>query len=183
MPSRRSWLAAMLVAWAMPAAAHDFERTQVVLTFARDGSFVLDVANDAAWFAHRLKPFSGPFSDRIVLFVDGREVRPTVVEYIAGFPAATYRMRGRVPPDARTLRWYYGLPVDPYPLTVRRADGRIFVQEIAGDAWSLPIDLSGQFRAPPVGATAAGAMLTALLLVPLGIRAVTTLTTAFLERS
>src|SRR5207302_6723867 len=29
--------------------AHDFERTQVTLTFARDGAFVLDVANDAAW--------------------------------------------------------------------------------------------------------------------------------------
>ena len=39
--------------------AHDFERTQVTLSFARDGAFVLDVANDAAWLQHRLIPFGG----------------------------------------------------------------------------------------------------------------------------
>src|SRR3954449_2054527 len=58
--------------------AHDFERTQVTLTFARDGAFVLDVANDAAWLEHRLIPFRtaataapSSFADRVVLFVDG----------------------------------------------------------------------------------------------------------------
>jgi hypothetical protein len=50
-----------------------------------------------------------------------------------------------MPIDARTLRWYYGLVIDPYPLTVRRADGRIVVEEIAGGAWSREIDLRGQF--------------------------------------
>jgi len=53
-----------------------------------------------------------------------------------------------MPIDAKTLRWYYGLVIDPYPLTLRRADGRIVVEEIAGGAWSVPLDLSGQFRAP-----------------------------------
>src|SRR5262249_40442128 len=155
-----------------PARAHDFERTQVTLTLARDGSFVLDVANDAAWLEHRLIPFrdaaagraGGLFADRIVLFVDGHEVRPASIERVptssaAGAgeraPLATYRMRGRFAPDARSLRWYYGLPIDPYPLTVHRADGRIVVEEIAGDAWSRTIDLTGQFRASTVGPTAA----------------------------
>ena len=95
-------LALLLVA---PLHAHDFERTQVTLTFARDGSFVLDVANDAAWLEHRLIPFRGAdaraakpsFADRVVLFVDGHEVRPTSVEFAGGPPPlATYRMRGRV---------------------------------------------------------------------------------------
>ena len=126
--------------------AHDLERTQVLLTFAADGSFVLDVANDPNWLAERLESIPGPFADRIVLWVDGREVRPESVELIAGPAVTTHRLRGRVPMDARTLRWFYGLVGDPYPLTVRRADGRIVVEEIAGNAWSGEIDLHGQFR-------------------------------------
>ena len=59
--------------------AHDLERTQVLLTFARDGSFVLDVANDPSWLKLRLESFPGQFADRVVLWVDGHEVRPTSV--------------------------------------------------------------------------------------------------------
>ena len=168
------------------AHAHDFERTQVMLTFAPDGSFVLDVTNDAAWLEHRLIPFrdaesdrAPSFADRVVLFVDGVEVRPASVERLAvsagaagsGAPALTiYRMRGRLPATARSLRWYYGLPIDPYPLTLRRADGRIDVEEIAGDAWSRPIDLSGQFRARRVTPAMTAATIALVLLLPLAIR-------------
>ncbi len=95
-----------------------------------------------------MQSIPGPFADRIVLWVDGREVRPEAVELIHGNEADTHRLRGRMPIDAKALRWYYGLVIDPYPLTIRRADGRIVVEEIAGGAWSGPIDLSGQFRAP-----------------------------------
>ena len=174
MRALRPWSAAfflVLGALARHASAHDFERTAVVLTLAPDGSFVLDVTNDAAWLEHRLIPFDGSFADRVVLFVDGREVRPSTVERVAAAPPlATYRMTGRLPTGARTLRWYYGLPIDPYPLTVRRADGRIVVQEIAGDAWSAPVDLSGQLRAPRVGPTAVALAIGALLLIPLTLR-------------
>ncbi len=137
----------VLAAGARHAGAHDLERTSVALTFARDGSFVLDVSNDPSWLKLRMEPFHGNFVDRIVLFVDGHEVRPTSVEFIPAETRATYRLRGRMPSDARTLRWYYGLVIDPYPLTIRRADGRLQVEEIAGDAWSRPIDLTGQFGA------------------------------------
>jgi len=163
-------------AFARDAGAHDFERTQVTLTFARDGSFVLDVTNDAVWLDHRLIPFrnadaGASFADRIVLFVDGREVRPESVETVASAPPlVTYRLRGRVPPTARALRWYYGLPIDPYPLTIRRADGRIVVEEIAGDAWSRPIDLSGQFHAATIDPRIAVGAIAALLLIPFAIR-------------
>jgi hypothetical protein len=159
---------------ASPARAHDLERTQISLSFARDGSFVLDVSNDPGWLKLRMEPFvRGPalrhaqgipslsrderaapqqaFIDRVVLWVDGREVKPESAELLpsrAENGLATYRLRGHVPPDARTLRWYYGLVVDPYPLTIRRADGRVAVEEIAGDAWSRTIDLSGQFASP-----------------------------------
>jgi hypothetical protein len=149
----RLTLIVLAVSATVPVRAHDLERTRVLLTFGRDGSFVLDVSNDPAWLKLRLESIRGSFSDRVVLFVDGREVRPESVELlpaaVAGVasdvPLATYRMRGRMPIAAHMLRWYYGLVIDPYPLTVRRADGRILVEEVAGDAWSREIDLSGQF--------------------------------------
>lgn len=155
------------------ADAHDLEKTQVRLTFARDGSFVLDVSNDPAWLTLRLASIRGSFADRIVLWVDGREVRPTAVEFrpaAADGQLATYRMRGRMPADARTLRWFYGLVIDPYPLTVVRADGRIIVEEVQSNAWSGAIDLSGQFSAPRVSATAMGIGVAALLLIPIAVR-------------
>ena len=152
------------------ASAHDLERTQVLLTFARDGSFVLDVANDPSWLKLRMERFHGNFIDRIVLFVDGHEIRPSSVEYIDGPAFGTHRLRGRMPLDAHTLRWYYGLVIDPYPLTLRRADGRMQVEEIGGDAWSRTIDLSGQFQAPRMLDTLAPIAVVGLLLLPIVLR-------------
>ncbi len=158
-------------------SAHDLERTQVSIRFARDGAFTLDVANDPNWLKLRQEPFRGNFVDRIVLFVDGHEIRPSSIEYLA--PAtrpesadalATYRMRGRMPVDAHTLRWYYGLVVDPYPLAVIRADGRIVVEEVAGDAWSRTIDLSGQFKAPWLSERLVVLLVAGLFLVPITMR-------------
>jgi hypothetical protein len=153
--------------------AHDLERTSVLLTFGNDGSFVLDVANDPSWLKLRLENFPGPFPDRVVMWVDGREIRPDSVEFIPGTPAAIHRMRGRMPADARTLRWYYGLVIDPYPLTVRRADGKVTVEEVQGDAWSREIDLSGQFPAPILGGRTTTILVAAILLIPLTIRIAT----------
>jgi len=162
---------------AAPAIAHDLERTQVSIAFARDGSFIIDVANDSSWLKLRLEEFPGRFADRVVLWVDGREVRPTSDEYLppaAGAaverPLGTHRLRGRLPTDAHTLRWYYGLVIDPYPLTIRRADGRVLVEEIGGDAWSRTIDVSGQFQPSRVNATVAGLAVAGLLLMPIAIR-------------
>jgi hypothetical protein len=171
--------AAFVVALVAESHAHDLERTQVTIVFARDGSFVADVVNDRAWLALRLADFRGGFADRVVLWVDGHEVRPSSVEYIADGgndadrPLARYRLRGRMPTDARTLRWYYGMVIDPYPLTIRRADGRILVEEIAGDAWSRTLDVSGQFQATRMNGVAAAWLVAGLLLVPVGIRLAT----------
>jgi hypothetical protein len=152
-----------------PAAAHDLEKTQVSIVFAADGSFVADVANDPAWLKLRLESIPGPFADRVVLWVDGHEIRPDSVEFVPG-TLAINRLRGRMPIDARSLRWYYGLVIDPYPLTIRRADGRLVVEEVQGDAWSRTIDLSGQFHPPLVNQTIVVVAIAALLFVPLVIR-------------
>ncbi len=168
-------------------AAHDAERTAASLRFSPDGSFVLDVANDADWLLLRLEPFaagsglpgaslvpravtssadrdarlasySPVFIDRVVLWIDGREVRPASAEYIpppaqrpsdSVPPVATYRLRGHVESSVRSLRWYYGIVIDPYPLRVERADGRVWTETILGRAWSETIELAGQFDRPP----------------------------------
>ncbi len=168
--SWRSIVASVALLITAPAAAHDVERTQVLIAFAHDGSFVLDVANDPAWLTLRLETIPGPFPDRIVLWVDGQEIRPASHELVPGPSMTTNRMRGRVPPGARTLRWYYGLVIDPYPLTIRRADGRVVIEEVQGDAWSRPIDLTGQFHAPLVSGSFATALIAALFLVPIALR-------------
>jgi hypothetical protein len=163
-------LSAIFMCAASAAFAHDVERTQVLLSFARDGSFTLDVSNDPNWLKLRLPRYDGPFADRVVLFVDGREIRPSSVELISGDTVATHRLRGRFPIDAKTLRWYYGMVADPYPLAVQRADGRVVVEEIAGDAWSGSIDLTGQFRRPLLSERSVLVLVIGLFCAPLLLR-------------
>jgi hypothetical protein len=176
---------AVLSGGAVRPGAHDLERTRISLVFAADGSYTLDIANDPEWLLLRLEPFLGDYpdiparadttrlapaardarlaalapvmADRIVLFVDGREVRATEVTYeppagpteADGTPmAGRYRFRGRLSADARLLRWFYGIVADPYPLSIARADGQLYTEWIGGAAWSRPIDLTGQFTPP-----------------------------------
>ena len=165
------------------ADAHEAEHTAVAFAFARDGSFVLDVTNDANWLLMRLESFvamestgavkppqgrrtdqerddrlralTSIFADRIVIWVDGHEVRAESVEYVPPRaqtpqdllqPLAVYRVRGHVSPDANSMRWYYGMVADAYPVTLARADGRTETEMIVtGDAWSRALDLTGQF--------------------------------------
>lgn len=167
---------AALIAASISLNAHELERTQVSITLAPDGSFVLDISNDPTWLLMRLEPFaggrSGPapsdsqardarlaqlgdtFADRLVLFLDGEEIRAQSIEYIAPRaqtaadsvpPLATYRLRGVLPRQPHTLRWFYGIVIDPYPLTITRVDGRSLTEWIDGAFWSAPIDLTGQF--------------------------------------
>jgi hypothetical protein len=60
--------------------------------------------------------------------------------------------------------------IDPYPMTIRRADGRVIVEDVRGDAWSGSIDVSGQFRAPLLTEKIVGIVLGGLLFVPVAIR-------------
>jgi len=165
-----------------PIRAHDLERTAVTLTIEADGRFDLLVENDPSWLLLRLERFgtgttpdeptgslspaerntrltalAPVFIDRVVLFVDGHEVRPESATYVPpdteeaadGRPArAAYRLRGSLPSNAHVLRWYYGLVIDPYPMTIHRADGRDVSELVLGDAWSGPLDLAGPFEVP-----------------------------------
>jgi len=158
------------------ASAHEAERTRVTLTLASDGTFVLEVANDPTWLLLRLETFAGGsvppnisaeqrdarlaeltsvFADRVVVFVDSREVRADTVEYLP--PAemsapsaalASFRLRGTMARDATRLRWLYGLVGDRYPFEIRQPDGSAAIEWIDGTNWSDVIDLSKSFTRP-----------------------------------
>ena len=156
---------AILVATLAPIA-HEAERTRVTLSFSADGRFVLEVANDPLWLLLRLETFAGGlvpanmapaardarlaqlgavFADRIVLFVDGHEVRAESVAYLPPAESdalAAFRLHGRMPRSASTLRWLYGLVADPYPLEIRQAGGSSAIEWIHGTNWSSVIDLT-----------------------------------------
>ena len=154
----------VVVLWpARRLRAHDLERTQVLLAFERDGSFVLDVANDPSWLKLRLETVSrqlrrsrGAVGGRPRGAADVGRVHPRRRRR-----APTHRLRGRMPTDAHTLRWYYGLVIDPYPLAVRRADGRVVIEEIRGDAWSGTIDSDRPVPRADPGSTIVGVVLLA----------------------
>jgi hydrogenase/urease accessory protein HupE len=177
----RRWLfpLAMVLFIVARPAAHDLERTTVHLQVGADGTFTLRLAHDPSWLLLRMETFAGSTStsttdaaardarlrtlapqviDRVVLFVDGHEIRPTAAEYTpppetvpAGeFALASYTLRGRMPASAHGLRWYYGLVADPYPLTVQLADGSSTTEWVQGDAWSSTIPLGGPFARPPL---------------------------------
>lgn len=179
---RRRWaIAAAAVLTAIAGRglhAHDLERTTVHLTLAADGAFTLRLAHDPAWLVLRLEGFAGApgtasttdaavrdarlrewaplMLDRVVLWVDGQEVRAAAADYApppanvptGQFALASYTLHGQMPPGAKTLRWYYGLVVDPYPLTVTLADASETTEWVQGDAWSTALPLGGPF-APP----------------------------------
>jgi hypothetical protein len=104
----------------------------------------------------QLSSLADVFSERVVVFIDEAQVR-MIAEYVppdpraaAGtapgtVPIATMRLRGIVPPEARSFQWLYALVIDPYPLTVRYANGEVATHWVMGDAWSEPVDLSGTF--------------------------------------
>lgn len=172
------WLAAVLaLAGSASLSAHDLERTTVRLDVAIDGTFTLRLAHDPNWLLLRMESFAGGSTtspsdpaardvrlralapdaiDRVVLFVDGHEVRPVTSEYTpppasvpdGQFPLGSYTLRGRLPGAATTLRWYYGLVADPYPFTLTLADGSTRTEWVQGDAWSTALPLGGPFIQP-----------------------------------
>jgi hydrogenase/urease accessory protein HupE len=176
---RGLWLFVALLATVVEPRAHDLERTTVHLRVAADGAFALRLAHDPSWLLLRMESFaaSAPalserseskgrdarlralapqMIDRVVLWIDGREVRPASAEYApppASVPAgefalASYTLRGQLPASARGLRWYYGMAGDPYPFTVELPDGSSNTEWVQGDAWSTTLALGGPFVRP-----------------------------------
>lgn len=179
--SRCLWLVvAAVLTPTRPLAAHDLERTTVHLEIAADGGFTLRLAHDPSWLLLRMESFAGGSTvsptdgpardarlralandalDRVVLWVDGAEIRPVSSEYApppeavpeGQFALASYTLRGRMPAGARTIRWYYGMVADPYPLTITHADAASLTEWVQGDAWSTALPLGATFTPRTIG--------------------------------
>ena len=151
--------------------AHDLERTQVVVTFERDGTFQVDVLNDPDWLLERLEPFSGlqlsgrldpePRDRRLVeleetfarwvwLYFDGQRLE-VAAQYIPpppgpadsnNPPLATMRLRGSVPEGTTTFHWAYGLVIDPYPMMVSNGYGRLVTHWVPGELESDRLEIA-----------------------------------------
>jgi hypothetical protein len=182
----------LVMAFGLASRAHELENTRVTITFAEDGTFLLDIANDPNWLLLRLESFNRSIApagmtaeardariaalapvliDRVVLWVDGREIRPQSAQYLP--LESTFRLRGQMPLDARTLRWLYGSVGDPYPLIVRRADGRTLTEIVEGSNWSGTLNLAGQFKSSRLAGVDHIALLVGLFAAAVAIRAVT----------
>ena len=153
------------------ASTHELERTQVVVTFERDGAFRVDVLNDPDWLLERLEPFSGlPLSGRldpeprdrrlveleetfarwVWLYFDDQRLE-VAAEYIPPPPGpansddpplATMRLRGTVPVGTTTFYWAYGLVIDPYPMMVSNGQGRFVTHWIPGELESDRLEMA-----------------------------------------
>lgn len=141
-----SWLLLRMESFATRTSAGAGSAAAVTATNTTDTA-----ARDA-----RLRVLAPQSIDRVVLFVDGQEVRPVSAVYerppgsvpAGEFALASYSLRGQLPASAKTLRWYYGLVADPYPLTIELADGSSNTEWVQGDAWSTSLPLGGPFARP-----------------------------------
>ena len=154
--SAADWLGSSLSsAWLWsrprPAAAHDVENTHVLITFTSEGTYQIDVLNDADWLWLRLAPqtkalppvaecdhqltaLTGRFVQEIRLMFDDLPVEVGSVEYVPPLGTAPsdgtgwhepgmMRLAGRVPDGASAFRFAYRLIEDPYTLTVLPPQG------------------------------------------------------------
>ncbi len=175
------WLlaAALLLPLAlpMPARAHDIGETQLTLDVHDDRSFVLDILTDPDALLARLLG-SDP-SAALALDPASRDARlaslgaavlasahvsadgvalPSTYEYRA--PAldataaglATLRLRGTLPPAARTLQVRYGWSAGTVPVTLQRTAGGPRTVWVEPGAVSEPLPIES--RRPPLWRTA-----------------------------
>ena len=133
------------------AAAHEIENTHVLIGFATDEEYRIDVLNDADWLwmqfhpgaaelppvdvrDARLTELAPQFAAGITLLFDGNAVTPENVTYLPPVERdrsapmglaepGLMRLSGTAPPGARTFQFGYDLVVDEYPLTVSPAVG------------------------------------------------------------
>jgi hypothetical protein len=166
----------VLAGLASPALAHDVEKTQVVVTFAADGRYVVDILNEPNWLWASLAPaaaarptsvvrdqqlaqWTSRFVRSVALGFDDHNRSADRVEYFAplsddpsaigGREPALMRLTGTLPAGSRTFRLAYALVVDPFPITVHSADGTSFTTWLKAGEASAPIVLTG-LRPPGV---------------------------------
>ncbi len=152
-PTRVAVLALLALLAPAAAAGHDVENTHVLVVFEADGTYRVDVLNDADWLWLQVHPAASAaelpdvgvrnrqlaertpaFAAGMTLVFDGTPEAPEAVAYV---PPPTsdrsgpwglaepglIRLSGTLPAGAVTFRFAYDRIVDEYPMTVARAAG------------------------------------------------------------
>ncbi len=147
------------------------------VAFESDGTFRIEVMNDPGWLLMRVEPFSGlelsgrldppardrrlaemepTFAEWVHLYFDG-ERAPTAATYLPpaedgpvapdGTRLGVMRLDGRVPPEAETFSFAYGLIMDPYPLLIRDRGDEVITYWNVGEYRTEPMRL-GELTPP-----------------------------------
>jgi hypothetical protein len=126
----RALIAVLLLALALPLAAHEIGTTRVHATFLRDHTYRIDVFTSARALKRRL-------GDAAEIQFGSVRAHPRAV-----YGADTIRLTGEVPPNAGPFRWRYLLSYATYSLTVETPGRAPVTLWLEGDAVSPPVELA-----------------------------------------
>jgi hydrogenase/urease accessory protein HupE len=162
------WAAFVFVACA--AHAHEIGTSRVAVIFQEGRTYQVQIVTDATALAEKLEASAGAtlpanmsaaalqsliasfderFRQRVKLAFDGSEVRSTITYSVeppidaASAAAATIRLTGEIPADARHFTWKFGWTFASYAMTVRRtASENPSTQWLEGGDTSAPFSLT-----------------------------------------
>jgi hypothetical protein len=148
--------------------AHEIGTTRVSVLFPGGQTYDIAIVTDATALAEKLDPaapadpdprrlqallsgFEEKFRQRVKIAFDETEVRPEIAYAVApaidaaSVPAATIRLTGRIPANARHFTWTFGWTFASYALMVRSgASAAPVTQWLEGNQKSPPFAIGAQ---------------------------------------
>jgi hypothetical protein len=152
------------------ARAHEVGTTRVSVLFPEGRAYDIEIVTDASALVEKLEASAGRslpadagparlqallpgleeiFRRRVKVVFDGAEVRPTIAYAVtpavdaSSAIAATIRLTGEIPKDARLFAWTFAWTFTSYAMTVESAaSGTPPIQWLEGDQTSAPFDIT-----------------------------------------
>src|SRR5215472_2077302 len=160
----------ILLLYGLTLGAHEIGTTRVAVLLQDSRTYQVEIVTDATALAEKLEASTGAtlpsnmsapalqsllvnfdqrFRQRIKLSFDGVEVHPASTYSVeppidaASAAAATIRLTGEIPPNARQVTWMFGWTFASYSITTRRsATENPSTQWLEGGDTSAPISLT-----------------------------------------
>ena len=152
------------------ARAHEVGTTRVSVLFPEGRTYDIEIVTDASALVEKLEASAGRslpadagparlqallpgleeiFRRRVKVVFDGAEVRPTIAYAVtpavdaSSAIAATIRLTGEIPKDARLFAWTFAWTFTSYAMTVESAASENPpIQWLEGDQTSAPFDIT-----------------------------------------
>ncbi len=133
------------------AAAHEIGSTRVSVHFPGDGTYAVEIVTDGTALTEKLQGASidsAKFRQRVKIAFDDTAVEPSISYSVTpapdstSAPAATIRLTGQIPANARQLTWTYGWTFATYAFQAGNS-----TEWLEGSQPSKPVSLAAQ--APP----------------------------------